>query len=141
MCDAPRPLFVYNVKVFDHGMLPAVLGASSEWPHRYVVVIRQPGGSVSGEGPLASRLEADRAATRTRFALPDARVHLVVALDESEEALDAFFADANNVQLVAEEGARARHRYEEWRRKAGPVRPAFVPSAAKYRGVSSPAFG
>ncbi len=139
--DAPRPLFVFNVKVFDDGLLPAALGASSEWPHRYLVVIRHSDGRVSGEGPLTSRLEADRAATRARLALPGAGVHLVVALDESDDALDAFFAGANHVQLVAEEGARARDRYEEWRRKAGPVRPAYVPSAGRYRGFSSPAFG
>ncbi|MFN2555603.1 MAG: hypothetical protein ABR592_01810 [Nitriliruptorales bacterium] len=136
----PRPLFVFNVRVFDDRLLPPVLSGPSEWPQRYVVVIRQSDGGVRGEGPLASRLEADHEVTRARLDLPDARVHLVVALDQSEEALNAFFAHPSSVRLVAEEGARARARYEEWRRKAGPVRLPYVSRAARQRNTLSPVF-
>lgn len=135
--DWRRPLFVFNVKLFDDRLLPAVLSPSSEWPHRYVVVIRHPDGTIQGDGPLCTRLEADAAASRARLALPGGRVHLVVAPDESEDALDAFFADPNSVQVVAEEGARARERYEEWRRKAGPVSPSHDPRAARSTAAPS----
>lgn len=115
------PLFVFNVKLFDDRQLPPVLGALSQWPHSYVVVIRRPDGTAVGDGPLRTRPDADTAASRARVAHPGSRVHIVVALDESDDALDAFFAARDSVQFVAEEGARARERYEEWRRKAGAV--------------------
>ncbi len=137
--NSRRPLFVFNVKMFDDGLLPPVLGSRSQWPHRYVVVIRHAEGSVQGEGPLRSRLEADHAATHARLSLPDARIHLVVAPDESEEALDSFFADPDSIRVVAEEGARARDRYEEWRRRSGPVRPGYGSNAAVNRRAFSPA--
>ena len=138
--DSRRPLFVFNVKIFDDGLLPPILGSTTQWPHRYVVVIRHVDGTVQGEGPLRSRLEADHAITRARLRLPDARIHLVVAPDASEDALDTFFANPDSVRLVAEEGARARDRYEEWRRRAGPVRPTYVSKAIVERRAFSPAF-
>ncbi len=64
----------------------------------------------------------------------------MVAPDESEAALDTFFADPRSVQLVAEQGAKARERYEEWRRKAGPMRPVYVSGLARRRALA-PAFG
>ncbi len=138
--NPPRPLFVFNVKLFDDGLLPPVLKPPSAWPHRYVVVIRRPDGTVQGDGPLRTRLEAEMAANRARFAVTGNRVHLVVAPDEREDELDAFFADPLNVAAVAEEGARARERYEEWRRQAGPVRPSYGSSAARPRPALSPVF-
>lgn len=138
--ESPRPLFVFNVKLFDERLLPPVLSPPSQWPHRYVVVIRRPDGTIEGDGPLRTRHEADDAADRARLALPVSRIHLVVALDESEDALDAFFADPESARVVAEAGASARERYEEWRRRAGPVRPTYVSSAARSRGALSPAF-
>ncbi|MDP8927972.1 MAG: hypothetical protein M3O70_05155 [Actinomycetota bacterium] len=127
----PRPLFVFNVKLFDDGTLPPALSPPAQLPHRYVVVIRRPDAAIRGEGPLRTRLEADDAASRARLALPGSRVHLVVALDDSEDVLDAFFADPERLQMVADEGARARERYEEWRRKAGPSSPSYDPRAAR----------
>ncbi|MDQ3931483.1 MAG: hypothetical protein M3252_01390 [Actinomycetota bacterium] len=136
---APRPLFVFNVKLFDDGLLPPVLGSPYQLPHRYVVVIRLPDGTIRGEGPLRTRLEAEDEAIRARLALPGSRVHLVVAPDESEDLLDAFFADPASLQTVATEGARARDRYEEWRRKAGPVSPAGDPRPIRSRSSPSSA--
>lgn len=138
--ESPPPLFVFNVKLFDDRLLPPVFSSPSNWPHRYVVVTRRPDGTTRGDGPLRTRLEADATASRVRLDHAGARVHLVVALDETEQTLDAFFADADSVRIVAEEGARARERYEEWRRKAGPTRPAHIARIAGSRRELSPAF-
>ncbi len=69
----PRPLFVFNVKLFDDRLLPPVLSPQHQWPHRYVVVIRHPDGTVQGECPefeSGSRRRSTPSSPRARSTSP-----------------------------------------------------------------------